>query len=146
MATSESNKGNISMGNVSGDVKGIAAGENIAGVAGGNIEGQFQSVQGDNNYTGQGNNSQFIQGDGNKVNANQLKNNAVQQTNSTPGQHSNIPEILGNAQNFIFSWQFLTIAISSLLALSVWFHQTYFDNPEQEQPKQNQPASTLQKD
>ena len=52
MVTSESNKGNISMGNVSGDVKGIAAGENIAGVAGGDITGNIQATQGENNQVG----------------------------------------------------------------------------------------------
>jgi|GEM_PF-2850008 len=51
MTTNES-KGNISIGNVGGDAKGIASGENIAGVAGGDITGNIQATQGDNNQVG----------------------------------------------------------------------------------------------
>lgn len=51
MATNES-KRNISIGSVGGDVKGIAAGENIAGIAGGDIMGDVQATQGDSIMSG----------------------------------------------------------------------------------------------
>ncbi|MGB3403053.1 MAG: pentapeptide repeat-containing protein [Microcoleaceae cyanobacterium] len=97
-------------------------------------------------------NNPFIQADSDEVNSNPLRDNATQQANSTPEQQISIsdilgidiPEVLASVPKFILTWQFLTIAISSFLLLFVWFHQTYFDTSETEEPQQNQPESQFQ--